>query len=109
MFNDMPYDIIYLIGKMLDYDSTIQFNRVLLPADRVVHRVFTKDEAKAHELEALGQSCTLVTRKVLDMTISKCNRVFYFLHSMVMFRKYNRQHILISCNERLKQAIIHKQ
>ena len=49
MFNEIPTDVIIRIGKFLDYQSTINWNRTLNPTDRITHRRFTQEEVTLHE------------------------------------------------------------
>lgn len=65
IFSYLPYDIILQVGKYLDYESSINFNRILDPLDRVVHRKFTKQECFEHEVVA--------QRRTLLITYSRSN------------------------------------
>jgi len=67
IFSDVPYDIILYIGKYLDYDSSINFNRILDPLDRIVHRKFTKQECFEHELVAQRQTLLIATTKCMEI------------------------------------------
>jgi len=73
IFSYIPYDVILYIGKYLDYDSSINFNRILDPLDRIVHRKFTKQECFEHELVAQRQ--TLLIAAIIPSSIpSRTNR-----------------------------------
>jgi len=76
IFSDVPYDLIRYIGNYLDYDSTINFNRVLHPTERLVHRKFTKQECFEHELVAQRQALLIAaTIPNSDSSISTTRRV----------------------------------
>jgi hypothetical protein len=62
----LPYDIIWQVGKYLDYDSSINFNRILDPLDRIVHRKFTKQECFEHEVFAQRQTLLIATTKCME-------------------------------------------
>ena len=60
----LPYDIIWQIGKYMDYDSSINFNRVLDPSDRLVHRKFSKQEMFEHEVIAQRRAIAIALSRV---------------------------------------------
>jgi len=66
IFSDVPYDLILYIGKYLDYDSSINFNRTLAPLDRVVHRKFTKRECFNHEVVAQRQTLLIASTRCME-------------------------------------------
>jgi len=110
MFDVIPYDIIYIIQKMLgdDWESALNFNLVLLPEERRARRVFTKDEVREHEVSAIVQSIKLSMDKIADTSISRKKRGFYLLNVLASFRKYNRQHIIARSNYGFKNAVEEK-
>lgn len=110
MFDVIPYDITYIIQKMLgdDWESALNFNLVLRPEERRARRVFTKYEVRAHEISAIGQSLKLSMDKIADTSISRKKRGFYLLNMLAAFRKYNRQHIIAMSNHGFKNALEHK-
>jgi len=64
IFSDVPYDLIRYIGNYLDYDSTINFNRILDPTERIVHRRFSKQELFEHEVVSQRQTLLIASSRI---------------------------------------------
>ena len=98
-FDEIPYDIILIIGKLLDYESIINWNRTLSPIDRIVHRKFTQQEAIAHEM-AVWIPCLLRRSNKLndftmydDIGIRKKSKIM--MDFLCMLRKKHRASIVL--------------
>ena len=119
IFSDVPYDLILYIGKYLDYESTIHFNRILDPLDRIVHRKFTKKECFEHELVAQRQTLLIATTKIMEIPSrttgqrrKKCKKIIDMLDMLrthkrgsVVWKLYPQFYTAVSkkCDEILDQ------
>ena len=93
-FSYLPYDIILQVGKFLDYDSSINFNRILDPLDRVLHRKFTKRELFEHEVVAQVQALLVAYNRsnyynttTMRQRRKKCKIILHMLSLMRIKRR----------------------
>lgn len=112
IFSDVPYDLILYIGKFLDYDSTIEFNRTLEPLDRIVHRKFTKQQCFEHEVVAQRQTlliacsrCTEVPSRTIRQRRKRCKRILSMLN---MLKIHKRGSIIWKLYPQFYNAIMRK-
>lgn len=109
IFSDVPYDLILYIGKYLDYDSTINFNRILDPLDRIVHRKFTKQECFEHEVVA-QRNTLMIVGTLNDTTPSRskqqkrkrCKNLIYLLS---ILRTHKRPSIVWKVHPKIHTAM----
>jgi len=112
MFNEIPTDVIIRIGKFLDYQSTINWNRTLNPTDRIVHRRFTQEEVTLHDAHVWRK--TLTTK--IDFIASfvrendpwfrkKCK---HMMDLFCMFKANHRAFVLLKNSQVLHNGVVNK-
>ena len=112
IFSDVPYDLIRYIGKYLDYDSTINFNRVLHPSERIVHRRFSKQELFEHEVVSQRQTLLIAASRNNEYSSRTKRglrrRCWCILHMISILRLHKRGSIVWKTYPKFYDSLMRK-